>query len=53
MAVFFGLLVAGGVALVPSRGAAAFVAYSVLLCVLLFAVCWFKGEPPRARWGGE
>jgi hypothetical protein len=51
--VFFGLLVGGAAVLLPSPGAAAFVGYSVLLCALLVAVCWFKGERPRAHWGGE
>jgi hypothetical protein len=24
-----------------------------LLSILLVAVCWLKGEPPRWRWGGD
>ncbi len=52
-AVFFGLVFAGVPWLLPSRGPLAFILYVVLLCVLLTAVCWAKGEPPRWRWGGE
>ncbi len=25
--------------------------FSVTMAVLLIAVCWWKGEPPRWRWG--
>jgi hypothetical protein len=25
--------------------------YVIVLCALLIAVCWRKGEPPRWRWG--
>jgi len=53
MAVFALLVVVGAVFLLPSHGHGAFVAYAVLLCVLLVAVCWAKGEPPGWRWGGE
>lgn len=51
LAVFFVLLAAGAVLLLPSRGQLAFIAYVAVLCVLLVAVCWAKGEPPRWRWG--
>ena len=46
------LLAAGGYALLPAHGPLAFVGYSTLLCAVLVAVCWVKGEPPRWR-GGE
>lgn len=52
MAVFGAALLAGAVDLLPSRGQIAFVLYSALLCVLLVAVCWVKGEPPAWRRGG-
>ena len=46
----FSLLVGAGAAvLLPNFGPTAFVAYCIILCVLLVAVCWFKGEPPRWR----
>ena len=51
LAVFAGLLVAGSLIVLPAQGAEIFLAYSALLCALLLAVCWLKGEPPRWRWG--
>jgi hypothetical protein len=30
-----------------------FVTAVVLLSLVLLAVCWVKGEPPRWRWGGD
>ena len=53
MAVFAVAVLAGAVVLLPSHGQAAFVAYCALLCALLVAVCWVKGEPPGWRWGGK
>jgi hypothetical protein len=53
-AVFIGflILVLAGIALVPPRQSPAeFIAYVVVLCALLTGVCWWKGEPPRWRWG--
>ena len=51
--VFFALVLGGAFALLPSRGPLAFVGYTMVLCVLLVAVCWVKGERPRWRWGGR
>jgi hypothetical protein len=48
---FAALLVVGAVALLPSQRHAAFIAYCALLSLLLVAVCWVKGEPPKWRWG--
>lgn len=53
LVIFFALVLAGAVVLLPSRGQLAFVAYTFVLVVLLVAVCWIKGEPPRWRWGGD
>jgi drug/metabolite transporter (DMT)-like permease len=53
LAVFFCLLLGGAVVLLPHRSTASFVVYSALLCVLLVAVFWLKGERPRWRWGGQ
>jgi hypothetical protein len=53
MAIFALLLLAGASVLLPSRGTGAFVAYLAVLTTLLVAICWFKGEPPRWRWGGK
>ena len=46
-----GLLSIGAVVLLPKQEPGAFAAYSIVLCLLLVAVCWVKGEPPRWRWG--
>ena len=51
LAIFALLMVAGVVVVLPSYGQLFFGGYVALLCVLLVAVCWIKGEPPRWRWG--
>jgi hypothetical protein len=53
LGVFSVLMVVGSLVLLPAKGSAIFAAYSALLCVLLVAVCWRKGEPPRWRWGNR
>jgi hypothetical protein len=53
VAAFCILLVGGGFVLLPSRGPAVFVAYSMVLSVVLIIACWITGEPPRWRWGGQ
>ena len=53
LAVFAGLLVAGSFLLPPGAELGAFLIYVAVLCALLVAVCWLKGEPPRWRWGGD
>jgi hypothetical protein len=53
MAIFAFLAFVGAVFLLPGHGQSVFVAYTVLLCALLVAVCWAKGEPPGWRWGGK
>jgi hypothetical protein len=53
LAIFACLLLGGALVLLPSRRPGAFVAYSALLCVLLVAVCWVKGERPSWRSGGK
>jgi hypothetical protein len=50
----FILLVYGGSILFsPAKHLAAYLAYVALLSVLLIAVCWLTGEPPRWRWGDD
>ena len=49
LAVFSCLLLVGAFVHLPRHGPVSFVIYSVLLCVLLVAVCWVKGERPRWR----
>jgi hypothetical protein len=50
---FFALLAGGAVVLLPQSGPIAFMGYSALLCAVLMAVCWVKGERPRWRRGGD
>jgi uncharacterized membrane protein YhaH (DUF805 family) len=37
----------------PSQDMPAFVAVVLLASVAFVLVCWWKGEPPRWRWGGD
>lgn len=53
MAIFFILLIAIAVAVPPQLAPAEFIACVVILSLALTGVCWWKGEPPRWRWGGE
>jgi hypothetical protein len=53
LAIFFALIIAGTFLFPPRTESAAYVTYVALLCVLLAAVCWIKGEPPRWRWGED
>ena len=46
LGVFFALLLAGAIILLPHEDPALFVAYAALLCILLMVVCWIAGEPP-------
>ena len=50
---YVALVLAGIVVIEPSARPGAFIAYVFVLTVLLIAVCWVKGEPPRWRWGGR
>jgi hypothetical protein len=49
--VFFALLAAGLVIVPPHRTPVLFILYVVILSLALTGVCWWKGEPPRWRWG--
>ena len=51
--VAFLVLLAVGAAVIPKQSLAGFIAYAVVLIALFAGVCWWKGEPPRWRWGGE
>jgi hypothetical protein len=42
---------AGIILIRPSIRPGSFIAYLLVLTVVLIAVCWAKGEPPRWRWG--
>jgi hypothetical protein len=50
---FLALMVAGAVIMLPGRSLAGFIAYVAVLTALFGAICWWKGEPPRWRWGDE
>lgn len=50
MAIWLGLLLADGM-LFAARSILLFQAIAVLLTSILIAICWWKGEPPRWRWG--
>jgi hypothetical protein len=49
--VYVALIGVGFVAIPHSIRPGLFIAYLLILTVLLTAVCWVKGEPPRWRWG--
>lgn len=54
--VLFGFIVlqsGGALVLEPQNNRLGFSAYTALLCLVLLAICWIKGEPPRWRWGGK
>jgi hypothetical protein len=53
LGVFLLLIAAGAYMLLPQFGQTVFLAYGVVLCVVLGVICWLKGEPPRWRWGGD
>jgi hypothetical protein len=53
LAAFIALILADGWVFPPSKALAAYIAGIVGLSVLLVAVCWLKGEPPRWRWGDD
>jgi len=53
LAVFAGLLIAILFVYPPNRTPGTFIAFVVAWNVLLIAVCWLKGEPPRWRWGDD
>ncbi|MBV8820792.1 MAG: hypothetical protein JO022_20695 [Acidobacteriaceae bacterium] len=52
-AAFIGLVIAGAIIVPPGRSTAGFIAYVLVLVALFASVCWWKGEPPRWRWGGD
>jgi hypothetical protein len=53
LVVFAVLLGVGALVFPPSHRHTAFIVYSTLLALLLVAVCWAKGEPPKWRWGED
>jgi len=53
LAIYAVLLVAGIVGLHPGRTQSSFALYAQGVTALLVLVCWWKGEPPRWRWGKD
>ena len=53
LAGFLALVIAGVFLVPPHQSPVAFVAYVIALSVVLTAICWLKGEPPRWRWGED
>jgi hypothetical protein len=53
LAAFAVLLIIGSIVLPPGKQIWSYLAYVVVLCVLLIGICWLKGEPPRWRWGKD
>ena len=53
VATFFALVIAGIFLVPPQQSMPAFVGYVIALTVVLTAICWLKGEPPRWRWGND
>ncbi len=53
LAAFIILIIAGVFIVPPHRSPVIFVGYVAILSIALTGVCWWKGEPPRWRWGDE
>lgn len=52
MILFLVALLLGGIFLAP-RNTLAYVAYVILLCLVLCGICYVKGEAPSWRWGDD
>ena len=50
---FIALIALGSFVFPPDKQLGLYLAYVGVLTVLLIAICWLKGEPPRWRWGGD
>jgi len=50
---FIAVLAIGGVRYPPTQDTPAFVAVVLFATLALGVVCWWKGEPPRRRSGGD
>ena len=50
---FFVLLALGSVLFPPDEQTGWYLAYVAIIAVALIVVAWWKGEPPRWRWGGD
>ena len=45
------LFACGAVLFPPQQLLVAYIVYEVAVAALLIGFCWWKGEPPRWRWG--
>ena len=50
LAVYLVLVAGGAFLLAPARHAIHYIAYVILLSLVLTFVCWLKGEKPGWRW---
>jgi hypothetical protein len=50
---FVVLVAAGALVFRPRHALLPYLVYVVVLIAVLTAICWFKGEPPRWRWGAD
>jgi hypothetical protein len=53
MAAYFVVLLIGVFGIDPERQLPLFMAWMLGWSAVLVAVCWWKGERPRWRWGGR
>ena len=51
--IYFALVIGGIPFVKVTRGTLVYLAYVILLTVVLIVVCWLTGERPRWRWGGR
>lgn len=53
LAVFVAFIVAGTFMFPPRENIVAYLVYVAGVSFALVIVCWWKGEPPHWRWGGD
>ena len=53
LTVFVALIAAGAFMFPPRENIAAYLIYVAITCAAFVFVCWWKGEPPHWRWGGD
>ena len=53
LSAYIALVMAGALLLSPAKDTVSFIIFIVGVSLLLLGICWFKGEPPRWRWGKE
>jgi hypothetical protein len=53
LAAFVANIVLGAILFPPPRHIAAYLAYTFASAAVFSGICWWKGEPPKWRWGGD